>query len=89
VGELTELARYEVSGAERVLYGQRIDGHVRIIDRPACGAGRSYLVERGLERDGYSALTALVADYTQQARELGAVPMASSQLVEHAVAESV
>jgi hypothetical protein len=89
VGELTELARYEVNGNERVLYGQRIAGHVRIIDRPASGSGRSYLVERGLERDGYAALKALVADYTQQARELGAVPMASSQLVEQSAAESV
>jgi hypothetical protein len=78
VGELTELARYQVNGAERVLYGQRIAGCVRIIDRPASGSGRSYLVERGLEQDGYSALKALVADYTQQARELEEIPMASS-----------
>ena len=80
VGELTELARYEAAGCERVLYGQRIDGHVRVTDRPATGAGRSYLVERGLEQDGYAALMALVADYTAQARELGEVPMASSVL---------
>jgi hypothetical protein len=78
VGELTELGRYEVNGVERVLYGQRIGGCVRLSDRPASGAGRSYLVERGLERDGYAAVKALVADYTQQATELGEVPMASS-----------
>jgi hypothetical protein len=78
LGELTELARYEVDGVERVLYGQRIAGCVTIIDRPANGSGRSYLIERGLELDGYSALKALVADYTQQARELGEIPMASS-----------
>jgi hypothetical protein len=64
VGERTELARYHVSSGERVLYGQRINGCVRITDRPACGPGRSYLVERELEQDGYSALKALVADYT-------------------------
>ncbi len=48
VGALTELARYEVNGTERVLYGQRIAGCVRITDRPATGCGRSYLVEREL-----------------------------------------
>jgi hypothetical protein len=78
VGQLTELERYIVSGGERVLYGQRIKGSVRITDRPAAGAGRSYLVERELEQDGYSALKALVADYTSQARDLDAIPMASS-----------
>jgi hypothetical protein len=80
VGELTELARYEVRGIQRVLYGQRIAGCVRVTDRPASGAGRSYLVERGLELDGYSALKALVADYIRQAQELGDIPMASSVL---------
>jgi hypothetical protein len=78
VGELTELERYSVSSGERVLYGQRINGSVRITDRPASGQGRRYLVERELERDGYSALKALVADYIGQARELDAIPMASS-----------
>ncbi len=89
VGELTELARYEVNGGKRVLYGQRINGCVRVVDRPAKGPGRSYLVDRELEHDGYSALKALVADYTQQARELGAVPMASSQLVEQTADQAV
>ncbi|HXB64877.1 MAG TPA: hypothetical protein VNV42_08410 [Solirubrobacteraceae bacterium] len=78
VGQLTELDRYSVSGGERVLYGQRIKGSVRITDRPAAGAGRAYLVERELEQDGYSALKALVADYTSQARDLDAIPMANS-----------
>jgi hypothetical protein len=53
---------------------------VRITDRPAAGSGRSYLVDRELERDGYSALKALVADYLEQAKELGEIPMASSVL---------
>jgi hypothetical protein len=44
VGQRTELARYELSSGERVLYGQRINGCVRITDRPASGPGRSYLV---------------------------------------------
>ena len=78
VGERTELARYHVNSGERVLYGQRINGCVRITDRPASGTGRSYLVERECEQDGYSALKALVADYIEQSRELDEVPMASS-----------
>lgn len=77
-GERTELARYGVSSGERVLYGQRINGSVRITDRPATDGGRSYLVERELEHDGYSALKALIADYIEQARALDAIPMASS-----------
>jgi hypothetical protein len=78
VGQRTELARYHVSSGERVLYGQRINGCVRITDRPASATGRSYLVERECEQDGYSALKALVADYVEQSRELDEVPMASS-----------
>ncbi len=75
-----ELARYTVGECERVLYGQRIDGVVRVTDRPSGGRGRSYLVERGLERDGYSALKALVADYIRLAQRLGEVPMATSMI---------
>jgi hypothetical protein len=78
VGPLTELARYTVSSGERVLYGQRINGAVRITDRPASGAGRAYIVERGLEQDGYSALQTLVGDYIEQAHELDVIPIASS-----------
>lgn len=80
VGERTELARYRVRAGERVIYGQRINGHVRITDRPASPGGRSYLVERECERDGYSALRALVADYLEQSREVDEVPMASSMV---------
>jgi hypothetical protein len=78
VGERVELARYNVSAGERVLYGQRIDGVVRVTDRPSDGRGRSYLIERGLEHDGYAALKALVADYTREAVRLGEIPMATS-----------
>jgi hypothetical protein len=78
VGELTELARYELASGQRILYGQRIDGCVRITDRPADGSGRSYLVERELERDGLGALNALVDDYLRQAGELDEIPMASN-----------
>ena len=53
---------------------------VRITDVPARGRGRAYLVERELERDGYDAVKALIADYLQQARLLEDIPMAVSPL---------
>ena len=37
VGERVELARYTVPAGERVLYGQRVDGVVRVTDVPARG----------------------------------------------------
>jgi hypothetical protein len=80
VGERIELARYTVPAGERVLYGQRVDGVVRVTDVPAGGLGRAYLVERELERDGYGALKALVADYVNQAGLLEDTPMAVSPL---------
>ena len=49
VGERIELARYAVPVGERVLYGQRVNGVVRVTDVPAGGRGRAYLVERELE----------------------------------------
>lgn len=79
-GVRTELARYSVDGRERILYGQRVDGVVRITDNPASGGGRAYLVERGLEVDGYAALWAVVKDYVEQSALLNAVPMACSPL---------
>jgi len=82
VGERVELARYTVRDGGRILYGQRIGGVVRVTDCPASGRGRAFLVERGLERDGYSALTALIEDYTRQAGRLDAIPMVAP-LVEH------
>ena len=80
VGQRTELARYTVAGAERVLYGQRVDGVVRVTDRPARPGGRSYLVERELERDGNGALGALVVDYLAQAQKLATIPMSVAPL---------
>jgi len=80
VGERIELARYTVPVGERVLYGQRVNGVVRVTDVPACGRGRAYLVERELEQDGYDALKALVSDYLDQAELLEDVPMAVSPI---------
>jgi hypothetical protein len=77
VGERTELGQYRTAaGEERRLYGQRISTVVRVTDVPANGEGRAYLVERGLEQDGYAALLALVRDYVDQADQLGITPMA-------------
>jgi len=82
VGERVELGRYRISSGERVLYGQRVNGVVRITDNPSDN-GRAYLVERGLEEDGYAALNALLDDYLEQASRLDAVPMASSVLADY------
>jgi hypothetical protein len=82
VGQRVELGRYNISSGERVLYGQRVNGVVRITDNPGAD-GRAYLVDRGLEEDGYAALQALVADYLDQARELDDVPMATSVLANY------
>lgn len=77
-GELGyRLGRYTVAGVgQRVLCGQRVDGEAIVIDAPAGNEGRVYLVERGIEQDGYPALKALVADYIQTATALGRIPMA-------------
>jgi hypothetical protein len=78
VGKRTELARYTVAEGERIVYGQRIDGVVRVTDRPASPGDRCYLVERGLKSK--DELDALVADYVAQARRMGAPPLATSPL---------
>ncbi|MGH2870408.1 MAG: hypothetical protein ACRDNK_22925, partial [Solirubrobacteraceae bacterium] len=79
-GARIELARYVISSGERLVCAQRIFGVVRVVDLPAGGGGRSYLVERELEQDGYDALKALVAEYLRVAGRLDAVPMSTSAL---------
>lgn len=76
VGKRTELARYTVADGERILYGQRIDGIVRVTDRPAGTRGRAYVVERGLETKGE--LDALILDYLEQAAKLDSRPVATT-----------
>ncbi len=79
VGERRELGRYSTpADGERILFGQRIKGSVRLVDAPLTGRGRRYIVERELEQDGYEALQALVSDYLAQAAKLNAIPLASS-----------
>ena len=79
-GVRVELARYTTPAGERIVYGQRVDGVVRVTDVPASRGARAYLVERGLEQDGNSALNALVVDYVEQGQRLGLPPMAVSPL---------
>ena len=78
VGQRTELARYRIPTGERVLYGQRVDGIVRVTDRPQAPGGRAYLVERGLETK--PELDALIKDYLQQAAKLNEIPVAQCPL---------
>jgi hypothetical protein len=82
IGERIALGRYRTAaGVERVLYAQRIATVVRVTDVPADGKGRAYLVERGLERDGYAALLALVQDYLARADDLGIPPIAATAVL--------
>lgn len=71
-----ELARYSISGTERVIYGQRILGVVRLVDEPAEGDGRRYIIERGLT--AMAELEAVVADYLGQSRTWQVIPAAGS-----------
>jgi hypothetical protein len=77
--EQVELGRYRFTGGQRILFGQRVNGVVRVTDRPAEGEGegRAYLVELGLEYDGHAGLRALVEDYTRRAMSGDEIPMAA------------
>ena len=70
-----ELARYSVTGAgERVIQGQRVLGVVRLIDAPASGEGRRYVIERELTT--MAEIEALVADYVRESQIWDAIPAA-------------
>ena len=69
-----ELGRYSVSAGERVIRGQRILGVVRLVDDPASGDGRRYVIER--ELTSMAELEAIVADYLEQAERWDQVPAA-------------
>ncbi len=69
-----ELARYSVGAGERVIYGQRVLGVVRLIDEPADGEGRRYVIER--ELTVMAELEAIVADYLEQAATWDVIPAA-------------
>src|SRR4051794_41718292 len=68
-GPRVELARYLTSDdGERVIYAARVGGIVVVSDWPAAGAGRAFVIERGVtcERELY----ALVTDYPPGRRRL-------------------
>ena len=69
-----ELARYTISAGERVIEGQRILGTVRLVDLPANGHGRRYVIER--ELTVMAELEAIVEDYLDQAARWQAIPAA-------------
>ncbi len=71
-----ELARYSISAGERVIYGQRVLGVVRLVDHPANGRGRRYLIER--ELTVMAELEAIVRDYLEQAATWNVIPAAGS-----------
>jgi hypothetical protein len=74
--ERVELTRYTITAGERVIYGQRIRGVVRLVDVPVQGRGRRYLIER--ELTSVAELEAIVADYLEQAARWDAIPAAGS-----------
>jgi hypothetical protein len=73
-GDRIELGRYRITSGERAIYGQRILGVVRLVDVPAAGRGRRYVIERGLTC--MAELEAIVADYLQQAAIWTEIPAA-------------
>jgi hypothetical protein len=79
-GERVELARYTISSGQRVIYGQRVNGVVRLTDVPADAHGRSLLIERELEQDGNGALQAVVTDYVAQATRHDQIPLLRTSL---------
>jgi hypothetical protein len=72
--EAVELARYAISAGERVIYGQRVCGVVRLVDVPANECGRRYVIER--ELTVMAELEAIVADYLEQAAAWDMIPAA-------------
>jgi hypothetical protein len=71
--ERVELARYSISAGEHVIYAQRVLGVVRLVDEPARGDGRRYIIER--ELTVMAELEAIVADYLDQASRWDAIPV--------------
>jgi hypothetical protein len=80
-----ELGRYAVDAGERVIYGQRVLGVVRLVDEPATGDGRRYLIER--ELTAMAELEAIVADYLDQATRWRVIPAAGPCYLVDRIAE--
>jgi len=84
--EPVELARYTIGAGERVIYGQRVCGVVRLVDVPAEAGGRRYLIER--ELTSMAELEAIVADYLDQAARWNAIPAAGPCSLAHELIEA-
>lgn len=74
--ERVEFGRYTIPAGERVIYGQRVLGVVRLVDVPGAGHGRRYVFERDLTL--MAELEAIVEDYLAQAARWGVIPAAGS-----------
>lgn len=72
--ERVVLARYRTTDTQRVIYGHRVLGVVRLVDAPATERGRRYLIER--ELTVMTELEAIVADYLEQAARWDTIPAA-------------
>jgi hypothetical protein len=72
--ERVELGRYTVTAGERVIHGKRVLGVVRLVDDPALGEGRHFVIER--ELTSMAELEAIVIDYLQQAAQWDVIPAA-------------
>lgn len=83
--ERVELGRYRISAGERIIYGQRVLGVVRLVDVPASGRGRRYVIER--ELTSMAELEAIVGDYLEQAARWDAIP-AEPVCLRHAIVET-
>ncbi|MGI8622989.1 MAG: hypothetical protein ACR2NB_05770 [Solirubrobacteraceae bacterium] len=73
VGPRKQLGRYPTPHGDRVLLAQRVDGHVRVTDRPTARNQRSYVVARWVR--SLAELQALTADYLAEAQRYGDCPM--------------
>jgi hypothetical protein len=74
--EPVELGRYTIPDGERVIYGQRVLGIVRLVDISATGHGRRYIIER--ELTVMAEVEAIVEDYLDQAVRWQLIPAAGS-----------
>jgi hypothetical protein len=84
--EPVELARYTITGGERVICGQRIRGIVRLVDVPAEGRSRRYLI--GRELTSMAELEAIIVDYLDQAARWDAIPGAGPCCLAHQIVEA-
>jgi len=73
-----ELARYTVSGGERVLMGWRGAAGIEVSDWSLEGRARGYLVDRGFRCP--EQLSAFLGDYLAQAGRLDACPMSADAI---------